>query len=256
MRLPSVNLRLRRALWLCLLFACALCLPGTAQAANNLLAGRSPSRSAGVSNVKVLTDGVRANEGEDWNTSASAVFESERAFVEYDLGNSVNVVAAFLQGDNNDEYNVAISEDRNTFTPLWSAGPRDGAGLRERFADNLTGKGRYVRLSVRGGDRAYSATELQLFSEKPAQGAPQMPRTSGESQAGRVRTSLLMFVLAFAVFLFSTHSKHKGGRLLAPALLPLVAAWLVYQAIDSAWPLANREVALVRGCAGAIALLA
>ncbi len=257
MRLPSVNLR-RRLRCLCLFLLCAFAAlhPLDARAEGNLLTGRSPSRSQGVSNVKVLTDGIRAAEGEDWQSTAAAVFESDRAFVEYDLGSSVNIVAGYLQGDNNDEYSIGISEDRAEFKPLWAAGPREGAGLRERWSDALSGKGRYVRLSVRGGDRAYSSTELQLFSEKPSTLPPQLPRAGGESQAGRVRSLLLYFVLAFGVMLFSTHSRHKAGRLLAPALLPVVAGWLAYQAIDGGWPLANREVAFVRAAAAAIALLA
>jgi hypothetical protein len=237
------------------LFVSALALPAHA-ATGNLLAERAPSRSEGVSNVKVLTDGVRAAEGEDWNTTASAVLSTDRAFVEFDLGQSTNIVAAYLQGDNNDEYLLTGSEDRKTFSPLWVAGPRNEPGLRERWSDTLSSKARYVRLGVRGGDRSYSVTELQLFSEKPGAMPPNLPRVAGESQASRVRSMLLYFAAAFGVFLFMTSAASNSGRVLLGALLPIAAGVLALQAMDSAWPLTSREVAFVRGVAGAIALLA
>ncbi|MFZ5890984.1 MAG: hypothetical protein ACOY0T_08030 [Myxococcota bacterium] len=225
------------------------------RAEGNLLAGRAPLRSQGVSNVKVLTDGARAHEGDDWNSTAAAVLESDRAFVEFDLGSSKPIVAAYVQGDNNDEYLLAISEDGKTFSPLWNAGPRSEPGLRERWNDTLDGKGRYLRLTARGGDRAYSVTELQVFSEKP-KNPPALGRVSGESQASRVRTCLLYLGAAFAVWLFATHASSATLVLALGAGLVLVAGGLAYDAADSAWPLANREVAYVRAISGAIALLA
>jgi hypothetical protein len=236
------------------LLVSAFTLPARA-AIGNLLADRSPARAEGVSNVKVLTDGQRALEGEDWTTTAAAILSTDRAFVEYDLGQSVPIVAAYLQGDNNDEYIVTVSEDGKTFSPLWTASPRSEPGLRERWSDTLSGKGRYVRLGVRGGDRAYSVTELQVFSEKPA-ASPNLPRVAGESQASRVRTMLLYFAGAFGVFLFFTSAASSTGRLLLMGLVPVVAGGLALQELDAGWPLASREVAFVRGVAAAIALLA
>jgi hypothetical protein len=239
-------------LWAAMLIT-TFALPSYAE--GNLLAGKAPLRSQGVSNTKVLTDGARAHEGDEWNSTAAAVFESERAYIEFDLGKATPIVAAYLQGDNNDEYVLSVSDDGKTFTPLWSAGPRSEPGLRERYNDSLSGQGRYVRLTVRGGDRAYSATELQIFAEKP-QNPPALGRVSGESQASRVRTCLLYLAAAFGLWLFSTHA---GSKTLAVALgagLTLVAGGIAYEAMDAAWPLASREVSYVRAIAGAIALLA
>jgi hypothetical protein len=237
------------------LFLSTIALPASA-AGGNLLGDRSPSRSEGVSNVKVLTDGAAALEGEDWNTTAAAVLTTERSFVEYDLGQSTTIVAAYLQGDNNDEYQLSISEDRAQFSPLWTAPARSEPGLRERWSDTISGKGRYIRLSARGGDRAYSVTELQVFSAKPGALPPSLPRVAGESQAGRVRTMLLYFAAAFAFFLFWTRAGLSTGRVLLPALLPVVAGFLALQTMDEAWPLASREVSFLRAIAAAIALLA
>ncbi len=251
------NVRHRLLPWLLLLAACLVfTIVRPAHAAGNLLAGRMPAKSSGVSNVKVLSDGMRAFEGEEWNTTAAAVFDSERAFVEFDLGQATKISAAYLQGDNNDEYVLSISEDRKSFVPLWTAAPRNEPGLRERWADNLSGHGRWLRLNVRGGDRAYSVTELQVFAERPSIMPPSLGRISGENQAARVRNALLYLVAAFGVLLFATEAGSKSGTLLIAALLPLLAAFRVLDTMNAAWPLANREVAFVRAAAAAIALLA
>ena len=85
----------------------------SAHADGNLLAGKRPSAAAGVSNTAALTDGIAAFEGSEWNTTVAAPFASNRAYVEFDLGSSVPIVAAYLQGDNNDEY-VVLDPPRTT----------------------------------------------------------------------------------------------------------------------------------------------
>jgi len=127
--LPFVSL-------LAALFATGAARP--AQADDNLLAGRRPSASSGVSNARAITDGVGAFEGDEWNSSVAALFGSERAYAEYDLGRSVPIAAAYLQGDNNDEYVVSISEDHSNFVPLWTAEPRPESGIRQRSTDQLS----------------------------------------------------------------------------------------------------------------------
>jgi len=249
-----------RALWWVVLFSAALAVIGAgarpAHAAGNLLAGLRPSRTLGVSNPGVLTDGLGAFEGEEWNTTVAAVFESEHAFVEFDLGRSTKISAAYLQGDNNDEYLLSISEDHSRFVPLWTAASRSEAGLRERWSDGLSGQGRWVRVGVRGGDQAYSVSELQLFEERPPTMPPVLRRVPGESQAARVRTHLLYLIAAFGAFLFLTCATSKRWHLLLAAILPLLAAGLALDAVNDAWPLAGREVSFIRAAAAAIALLA
>jgi hypothetical protein len=227
-----------------------------ARADGNLLAGKRPSASAGVANTGVLTDGVAAFEGSEWNTTVAAPFSSNRAYVEFDLGRSASIAAAYLQGDNNDEYVLSVSEDHTSFVPLWTAEPRPEPGLRDRWTDSLSGHGRWIRLTVRGGDMAYSVSELQLFEERPPAMPPPIRRATGESQSGRVRSCLLYLVCGFAVFLLGTDARTRGWRFLLPALVPLIAVGLVVGAVQSAWPLENREVAFVRASAAAIALAA
>jgi hypothetical protein len=222
----------------------------------NLIAGALPRCVEGVKNAKVLTDGVSAEEGGEWDSALAAIFESDSSFVEFDLGQSTEVKAAFLQGDNNDQYMLTISEDHATYVPLWTAMPKAEAGLRNRWSEKLSGRGRWVRLSVRGGDHAYSVSELELFSQPPPTMLPPMRREVGESQPAHVRTSLLYLVLAFGVFLLLTSARTKRWSFPIAALLPLAAAIVTLDAIHFAWPLAGREVSFVRASAATIALLA
>ena len=253
LRPPCSLVRLR---WLLLLsvVAWATSAARPARADDNLLSGRRPSTSSGVSNGRALTDGAGAFEGEEWNTSVAALFSSERAYAEFDLGASVPITAAYLQGDNNDEYDVSVSEDHTSFVPLWTAEPRPEAGLRERWTDRLSGHGRWVRLTVRGGDSAYSVSELQLFSQRPAVMPPLLRRIAGESQAAWVRSSLLYLIAAFGLFLIVTQGRSRRWQVALAALLPLAALAAVIDAISTGWPMAGREVAFFRAAAAAIAL--
>src|SRR5579863_7054729 len=227
-----------------------------ARADDNLLAGRRPSSSSGVSNARAITDGVDAFEGDEWNSSVAALFSSEKAYAEYDLGRSVSIGAAYLQGDNNDEYVVSISEDHSNFVPLWTAEPRPEPGMRQRWTDHLSAQARWIRLTVRGGDSAYSVAELQLFEHPPSVMPPLLHRLAGQNQAAAIRSSLLYLIAAFGFLLAVTQARSRRWVLGLAALLPLVALGFVVDAISTGWPLVNREVAFVRATAAAIALLA
>ncbi len=246
-----------RLLFLAVLAAAGVAASGApAHAQTNLVAGRMPSAATGISNLKAITDGVTAQEGDEWNSSLSATFTSDRAFAEWDLGRSVPIAATYLQGDNNDEYVLSVSEDHQTFEPLWVARARPEPGLRDRWADNLSGHGRWVRLTVRGGDAAYAVAELQIFDQRPAQFPPTVRRTAGQSQAAMVRSCVAYVIAGFVLFLGLTRSRTPTWQLFLAALLPLGAIAYSVGAIMDAWPLANREVAFVRGSAAAIALAA
>ena len=136
-------------------------------AAGNLLQGMKPSRSEGVMNAQRLTDGTAAKEGAFWDTELTSRFPSPGAFVVYDLGSVQPIAAAWLQGDNNDVYELSLSTDGEHFESLWQAGPQLGAGLRSRETTGLQGKGRYLRISASGGDGSYSLSELQVFATPP-----------------------------------------------------------------------------------------
>jgi len=221
----------------------------------NLLFGKPPARADGVTNPQLLTDGRQAGEGEDWNAPAAAILQSEQAYVDYDLGESTAIDAAYVQGDNNDDYVVSVSEDGAAFRELWVARPVAAPGLRGRAAERLGGRGRWIRLSARGGDRVFSMTELQLWSGRPAAAPARVEGQSPALKAGAVRTDLILVIAAFALVLFATREGAPARRTALLWLAPAAAALLTARAIAVAWPLGAREVSFARLAAAAIVLL-
>jgi hypothetical protein len=231
--------------------ACARSAPS-----QSLLAGKPPTHAEGITSPSLITDGRLAGEGEDWNAPTAAVLQSDRAFIDYDLGQSMPIGAAYLQGDNNDDYVVSVSEDGSNFRELWVARPVNAMGLRARTASGLGGQGRWIRLSARGGDRMYTVTELQVWSGQPSRFPGQEEAGSPELRAAAVRTHLVILLLAFGLVLFATRAGGSARRSALLWLLPAVAAALTLRAIAAAWPLGGREVSFARLAAAAIVLLA
>jgi hypothetical protein len=152
--------------------ASASCAGGAGGSGGNLLAGRAPVRSRGVVGAGRLSDGRAAREGDFWKTELTTRFASEDAYLVYDLGARQPIAAAWLQGDNNDRYELAVSDDGQSFSPAWRAEPQPGTGLRERHTAELQAAGRYLRVSAVGGDGAFALSELQVFSDPHALGVP------------------------------------------------------------------------------------
>jgi hypothetical protein len=222
----------------------------------DLVKGAQPSRELGVTRSAAITDGRAAPEGEDWGTNAAAVLATDQSYVEYDLGRPTVIRAAYLQGDNNDAYIVSLSDDGQSFHEAWTALPVASAGLRERWTDALEAKGRFVRITARGGDGLFALSELQLWSERPTPYPPRISRVVATDPAADVRNALLNLVAAFALFLWATGAGTSVKRAMLFAGLPIVMAAFAYSEIAEAWPLGGREVALVRAVAAALALMA
>jgi hypothetical protein len=246
---------LRACMWLVVVLALgAGCGGGPVE--GNVLAGREPTKSADVLRASVLTDGTAARAGDDWMTDLTAHFGSSGAFVEYDLGASYSFAAAFLQGDHNDEYVVTSSEDGVNFAPLWVAPPRAEHGQQSRSAADLQGRGRYVRLSPGQGDGAFSVSELQLFTERPAAFPPTVPVRRGVEIGEAVRGAILLCAATLVLFLLST------ARVFAPlgplaALVPVLwSALRLGRLVWTAWPLAPLDVSMIRATTAGVAALA
>ena len=71
----------------------------------------APIESIGVRRTERLTDGRRALPGAPWSSKPAAIFRDERAFALFDIGETVSIEAAYLQGDNNDRFTLEVSED-------------------------------------------------------------------------------------------------------------------------------------------------
>jgi len=221
-----------------------------------LLAGLRPQVIQGMRRVQVLNDGQRAADGDHWDSNLTGVFTSRRSYVQYDLGSSKPIRAAYLHGDNNDEYVISVSEDGKQFKTIWRAMAVRASGARARHADNLQGQGRYVRIGVARGDNSYSVTEVQLFEERPTIFPPRLAVGRGLPAGEQVRGDLTLFALAVAFFLFTT-SRHSSRLWLGASLLiPVVAGYGLYRTLGDNWPVGGREVAFVRATTALLAVLA
>ncbi|MBN1610735.1 MAG: hypothetical protein JW940_29160 [Polyangiaceae bacterium] len=238
------------------LVAVALSTGCAAKGGPNLLAGLRPVRSQGVPNQARITDSVRAPEGEDWESSVSAAFSSPQAFVEYDLGQRKPIDAAYVQGDNNDEYVLEGSDDGTHFRVLWVAPVLREPGLRARSAEGLGASARYLRISVRGGDRRFALSEVQVYSGGIGSLSSSMRERSGVPTPVMIRSKVLILLLCFGVWLAVTRRQSSWIWAVAAAALPVWAASSLYKEVADAWPIPGREVAFVRAAAAALAGLA
>jgi hypothetical protein len=244
------------SLLLLMLAACSGCRGEVDRPQGNVLDGRAPMQSAGVARPRALTDGIAARSGDDWMTELTAHFESMGAFVQYDLGASYAFSAAFLQADNNDEYQVAVSDDGVNFVPLWVAPARAEGGQQPRSSDELRGSGRYVRVSPHHGDGRFSISEVQLFIERPAVFPPSVPTRRGIELGEAVRGALLTFAAALVIFLFATARALHRAWTLAALIALVVAAFRLTNLLSFAWPVGALEISLIRALTAGVAALA
>jgi hypothetical protein len=231
--------------------------PAPTSEPRNLLAGKQPMSSSVHRRLDALTDGRRGREGDPWKSQLMTPFDGRSSEVVYDLGADVPIVAAWLQGDNNDTYELEISKDGKNFTPLWSVPVSRNGGLRVRTATNLTGHGRYLRLHPHTGDGFFGVTELQVFSEVP----PVMPTPGGRelrggSVDGHMRDATTLLGVALLAPLLLVHRRSKPGWIVMALGIAAVGLWYFARAFLNVLPVETREVALVRGVVGAIAALA
>ena len=172
----------------------------------NLLAGRAPVVS-GVSRAKAAYDGVAPKEGDGWNTSLTAVMSGRTASLTWDLGQPTTIDALLLQGDNNDTYTISVSDDGQTFAPLWVVPQAAQPGMRIRVHQSASAEARYLRVHQATGDNAYSLGEVQAFCAKPDVWPPALARKSGKAKGkkdarkSRMAQSKMTFGL-FALLLF------------------------------------------------------
>jgi hypothetical protein len=220
-----------------------------ASATGDLLFGKRPLKTDAHRRVEALTDGRRGREGDSWKSLATVPLAGRDTYVTYDLGQVTPIAAAWLQGDNNDTYEVEISSDGEHYSSLWVAGVVHQGGLRTRTTTDLHASGRYVRLHPRGGDGFFGVTELELFSNVPTDFPGKVPEIRSGSLDAHFRDATVLFGLALMAPLLLF-------RGLKPALIALalgVAVFGTYEFVRAyfdALPIDPREVSLVRGTVG------
>lgn len=220
---------------------------------SNLLHGLKPRASRHVKCPACLTDGTAAPDGGHWQTEGTAVFDRPDGFVEYDLGSVRQIRAAWLQGDNNDHYEIAGSIDGGAYTTLWRAEPVRRTGLQGRARTLLDARARYLRITASGGDGNYSLTEVQLFSE-PREALPAPMRSvSGIAKAIEVRTQILTFGLALIALLVLAYRRAPLWWLALSVVPALVSGFGLASILAETWPQEQRQVSLVRGMIAVVA---
>ena len=143
--------------------AVALLAGQTQTATKNLLSGAKLIRADKIQNPGRMTDGTVPTDGDVWNSDFTAIL-GVGGVAEWDLGEVKTIAAARISADNNEPYLVEVSEDGQTYVPLWKADEADGAGMRTRQISPIEARARYVRLHAEGGDQAYSVGELELYA--------------------------------------------------------------------------------------------
>ncbi len=233
-----------------LLFAAAGC-PGTAPPEQIGL--DAPAEAQQVVHIDRLTDGQRSFEGSVWNSETAAIFRGSRAYVIFDLGEVTPIDAVYLQGDNNDEFILEISEDGAGFTTLWTAPAVGQPGLRARWASDLGGRARFAKLSAVGGDASVSVSEIQLFSATPAVWPPKVSALVELESSIWARLSLLLFgvMATLAVFFHRRDARAQLSNLLWAATL--LCAGIAGYFVFLIWPVEANVIDVSRAVCGAVA---
>jgi len=213
----------------------------------------APAESQYVDEVGRLTDRQRALEGTPWNSEAAAFFRGAHAYALFDLGKVTPIEAAYLQGDNNDQFVLEASENGTEFTTLWTAPAVSAQGLRARWASELGGRARFVRLSAIGGDSRVSASEIQLFSATPPVWPPKVSArlSVGPSVWAQLALALFGVIATLSVLFHRRESRKPLSNLLwvTTVLSAAVALYLIFVA----WPVETNVINVSRAVYAAVA---
>jgi len=237
----------------CLLFVSC---KGGGDGEKSLLNGRAPSRVVDVTEVARLTDGVIAVEGDHWETSRTSVLRTGSSEVDWDLGRPVHVAAAYLQGDNNDDFFLLGSEDGQTYRRLWASGTIHGPGMRARHTRDLDATVRYLRISAHGGDPAVSLAEVAVFDTVPAAWPPRFAVKAGKKPLRPGEVESLWFAVVGSVALLAHRWTFPRWLRIATVAAPIVAGYILYEAVTSAWPPDQSVIDALRAVAALVSAAA
>jgi hypothetical protein len=198
-----------------------------------LLRGKLPVDARGLTHAVRLTDGIAAAPGDPASTDLTAELSSSSGYATWDLGAETPVRCALIDADGKSSYALAVSADGRTFAPLWTAPLDEDPGQQLRAGRDLTGAGRYLRLSGAGGDR-WSISEVSAWRECPKTWPP-LAMQKGTPDEEAVRLKLWAFAaLALAWLLAYRKRAPDWLKLLGVAPLGLGVALAVQ--VAQLWP--------------------
>lgn len=186
----------------------------------NLLAGKRPARSEGVTHAGRLTDGILSHEGDEWLTDLTSRLTSGTSFLEYDLGEAQAVRCVLVQADANEVGVLSGSLDGQTWQPLWQVGAGLGPGMRLR-STRLDAVVRYLRLSATGGDVFHGLAEIAAYSQCPEPWPAELFRLRGTPAGESIDRNILLFGLLAGLFVLL--HRGRGSKLQYLLLLPALA---------------------------------
>jgi hypothetical protein len=186
----------------------------------NLLAGKRPARSEGVTHAGRLTDGILSHEGDEWLTDLTSRLTSGTAFLEYDLGEAQAVRCVLVQADANEVGVLSGSLDGQTWQPLWQVGGGLGPGMRLR-STRLEATVRWLRLSATGADVFHGVAEIAVYSQCPEPWPPELLRQHGTPAGESIDRNILLFGLLAGLFVLL--HRERGSKLQYLLLLPALA---------------------------------
>lgn len=218
-----------------------------------VLDGKRPSSTKEVERASRVTDGASASNGDDWDSHLTALFKGENAQLIYDLGSPQTLRSGWILADNDDVYEVALSDDGKEFKPLWEAKAVRGSGLRAR-SGSFEGTGRYVRLRATGGDGSYSVSELQLHNAANIEGPVGLKRSSGRALDELTRTSILHLGLALLAIAVLVRKSERFPTWSVAAVAVGFAIFTITRLMPDAFPVDPRGVSLFRGVIASVAV--
>jgi hypothetical protein len=200
-----------------------------------LLRGKMPVRSAHVSHLDRLTDGIASFPDDPPRTELTSLFRSPEAFVIFDMGAETAVECVAIDADGGDAYTVALSNDGTTFAPLWTAPAVEDSGVQPRAGRNLQGRGRYLRVSASGGDGVYAVAEVSAAAPCPPQWPPVLALQHGAPVDQSAATKAWAFAALAAAYVLAYRRKLPDFfKLLVAAPIGLAIALILQLA--EIWP--------------------
>jgi hypothetical protein len=190
------------------------CIPGNLAEHKPVL----PTRATGFAGA--LVDGRLAQESSIWDGPQSVVLDGTAGSLVVDLGAEYDLKALVVQADNDDRYFVEVSDDLQSWRPIWVAEAQPNQGLRTRWGPlPRPESGRWLRVRGESGDGHYAVSELRAYCEMPLQWPPHLIAAPRFAWDFELRVAVARFTLAALGCLVLLLGLFRRGRLFDGGLI-------------------------------------